>query len=318
MSLPKFAYFKGGIVPYDEARVGVLNHSLNYGTAAFAGLRAYWNDELEELFIFRAADHYKRFLNSAKLLCMDLDHDHESLIVVTKKLLQKEGYRCDVYIRPLAYKADEMIGVKLHGLEDAISIVSIPFDKYVSNDTNAHVTFSSWRRIEDNVIPARGKISGAYANSAFIKSDALRSGFDEALVLNQDGHVSEGSAENIFMIREGVLITPPVTDNILEGITRRTVIELAREELNLTVVERPIDRTEVYICDEFFMTGTAAQVTAVTRVDHRSIGTGGMGVITSRLREIFKEVVYARNPKYAHWNIPVYAEVPKADLGRVR
>jgi branched-chain amino acid aminotransferase len=317
MSLPKFAYFKGGIVPYDEARVGVLNHSLNYGTAAFAGLRAYWNDELEELFIFRAADHYKRFLNSAKLLCMDLDHDHESLIVVTKKLLQKEGYRCDVYIRPLAYKADEMIGVKLHGLEDAISIVSIPFDKYVSNDTNAHVTFSSWRRIEDNVIPARGKISGAYANSAFVKSDALRSGFDEALVLNQDGHVSEGSAENIFMIREGVLITPPVTDNILEGITRRTVIELAREELNLTVVERPIDRTEVYICDEFFMTGTAAQVTAVTRVDHRSIGTGGMGVITSRLREIFKEVVYARNPKYAYWNIPVYAEVPKADLGRV-
>jgi len=317
MSLPKFAYFKGGIVPYDEARVGVLNHSLNYGTAVFGGLRAYWNDELDELFLFRPADHYRRFLNSARLLCMDFDHDHNNLIRITIELLQKEGYRCDVYIRPLAYKADEMIGVKLHGLQDALSIVSLPFDKYVSNDTNAHVTFSSWRRIEDNVIPARGKISGAYVNSAFIKTDALRSGFDEALVLNQDGHVSEGSAENIFMVRDGVLITPPVTDNILEGITRRTIIELASDRLKLPVIERPIDRTEVYICDEFFMTGTAAQVTAVTRVDHRQIGDGQMGLITTQLREIFQEVVYGRNQDYTHWNTPVYAGVLHPDPGQV-
>ena len=309
MPLPNYAFFKGSIVPYEQAKVGVLNHSLNYGTAAFAGIRAYWNSEDEDLYLFRPFDHYRRFLNSTKLLCMQFDHTPESLCQATIELLQREGHRYDVYIRPLAYMADEMIGVKLHDLENEISIVSIPFDRYVSNDTNAHVTFSSWRRIEDNVIPARGKISGAYANSAFIKTDALRSGFDEALVLNYDGHVSEGSAENIFMLRDGVLVTPPVTDNILEGITRRTVIELARRELDLTVVERQIDRTEVYICDEFFMTGTAAQITAVTHVDHRSIGTGVMGPTTERLRALFTDVVYARNQEYSHWNVPVYEEI---------
>lgn len=309
MTLPNYAFFRGSIVPYEQAKVGVLNHSLNYGTAAFAGIRAYWNSDHEELYLFRPEDHYRRFLNSTKLLCMQFDHTPESLIQVTIELLKREGHCCDVYIRPLAYMVDEIIGVKLHDLENEISIISIPFDRYVSNDTNAHVTFSSWRRVEDNVIPARGKISGAYANSAFIKTDAMRSGFDEALVLNYDGHISEGSAENIFMMRDGVLVTPPVTDNILEGITRRTVIELAQRELNLTVVERQIDRTEVYICDEFFMTGTAAQVTAVTRVDHRPIGSGIMGQTTQKLRALFEEVVYARSDMYRDWNLPVYEPV---------
>ncbi|HUV92057.1 MAG TPA: branched-chain amino acid transaminase [Anaerolineales bacterium] len=306
MALPNHAYFKGSIVPYGEAKVGVLNHALNYGTAVFGGIRAYWNGDSEQLYLFRPKDHYKRFLNSAKLLCMEFDNTPESLVEVTINLLEVEGLRCNAYVRPLAYKADEIIGVKLHDLQDEIAIVSLPFERYVSNDTNAHVTFSSWRRVDDNVIPARGKISGAYVNSAFIKTDALRSGFDEALVLNEDGHVSEGSAENIFMLRDGVLITPPVTDNILEGITRRTAMELASSELGLTVVERQIDRTEVYICDEFFMTGTAAQITAVTRVDHRPIGSGQMGPVTTQLRGVFEDVVYGRNPEYRHWNVPVY------------
>ena len=306
MALPNYAYFKGSIVPYGEAKVGVLNHALNYGTAVFGGLRAYWNGDSEQLYLFRPKDHFKRFLNSAKLLCMEFGNTPDSLTEVTINLLKKEGFRCNAYVRPLAYKADEIIGVKLHDLQDEIAIVSLPFERYVSNDTNAHVTFSSWRRVDDNVIPARGKISGAYVNSAFIKTDALRSGFDEALVLNEDGHVSEGSAENIFMFRDGVLITPPVTDNILEGITRRTAIELARSELGLTVVERQIDRTEVYICDEFFMTGTAAQIPAVTRVDHRPIGSGQMGPVTTQLRGVFEDVVYGRNPEYRHWNVPVY------------
>jgi len=306
MALPNYAYFKGSIVPYGEAKVGVLNHALNYGTAVFGGIRAYWNGDTEQLYLFRPKDHYKRFLNSAKLLCMEFDNTPENLTEVTINLLKMEGLRCNAYVRPLAYKADEIIGVKLHDLHDEISIVSLPFERYVSNDTNAHVTFSSWRRVDDNVIPARGKISGAYVNSAFIKTDALRSGFDEALVLNEDGHVSEGSAENIFMLRDDVLITPPVTDNILEGITRRTAMELAGSELGLTVVERQIDRTEVYICDEFFMTGTAAQITAVTRVDHRPIGSGGMGPVTTQLRGVFEDVVYGRNPEYRHWNVPVY------------
>ncbi|MGW8252124.1 MAG: aminotransferase class IV, partial [Anaerolineales bacterium] len=240
MVLPIHAYFKGEIVPYAEAKVGVLTHALNYGTAVFAGMRAYWNQEDEQLFLFRPRDHYKRFLNSAKLMNMAFEHTPETLTQVTIQLLKADGYQRDVYIRPLAYKSDEMIGVKLHDLQDEISIVAIPFDRYVTKDTDAHVTISSWRRVDDNAIPARGKISGAYANSALIKTDAVRAGFDEALVLNQDGHPSEGSAMNIFMLRDGEVVTPPITDNILEGITRRTAIEMLREELGLNIVERPI------------------------------------------------------------------------------
>ncbi len=306
MALPKNAYFQGKIVPYAEAKVGVLTHGLNYGTAVFGGIRAYWNEDNQQLFIFRPQEHYQRFLNSARVMCMEFEHTPQSLTQITIDLLRADGYQCDVYIRPLAYKADEMIGVKLHGLKDEIAIVAIPFERYLANDSNAHVTFSSWRRVDDNVIPARGKIAGAYANSALIKTDALRAGFDEALVLNQDGHVSEASAMNIFMLRNGELITPPVTDNILEGITRRSVIELAKEELGLKVVERSIDRTEIYLCDELFLTGTAAQITAVTRVDFRPIGSGQMGPITTQLRAIFGQVVRGCSPKYCLWNTPVY------------
>ncbi len=306
MALPKFAYFEGKIVPYSEAKVGVMTHALNYGTAAFGGVRAYWNEEEQQLFIFRPHDHFKRLLRSARLLCMHFDHTPESLTQVLKDLLRAEDAHEDMYIRPLIYKADEMIGVKCHDMTDEITIFTVPFGRYVSNDTGAHVTISGWRRIDDNTIPARGKISGAYVNSALIKTDALRAGFDEALVLTQDGHISEGSAENIFMVRDGVLITPPVYENILEGITRRTIIQLAKEELGIEVVERPIDRTEVYICDELFMTGTAAQVTAVTKVDHRPVGDGVMGPITAKLRDLYDDVVRGKVPKYRHWNEPVY------------
>ncbi|OGN94766.1 MAG: branched-chain-amino-acid transaminase [Chloroflexi bacterium RBG_13_50_21] len=304
--LPKHAYFQGNIVPYSQAKVGVLTHALNYGTAAFAGLRAYWNDEEKQLYIFRAADHYRRFLNSAKLLCMQLDQTPERLTQITVDLLRVDNYRENIYIRPLAYKSDEVIGVKLHGLHEELTICAIPFDRYLDDDTNAHVTISSWRRVDDNIIPARGKIAGAYANSAFIKTDAVRAGFDEALVLTQDGHVSEGSAMNFFMLREGVLVTPSVTENILEGITRKSVIELAREELNLTVLERPVDRTEVYVCDELFMTGTAAQITAVTKVDYREVGSGKMGPVTTQLYHLFQDIIHGRVPKYHHWLTPVY------------
>jgi branched-chain amino acid aminotransferase len=310
--LPIHAFFQGKIVPYSEAKVGVLTHGLNYGTAVFGGLRGYWNAEKEQLYLFRPLDHYRRFLSSTKLMLMELDQTPESLMQLTIDLLRADGYRCDVYLRPLAYKSDEIIGVKLHDLHDELTIAAVPFERYVTNDTDAHATFSSWRRVDDNMIPARGKIAGAYANSALIKTDAVRAGFDEALVLTQDGHVSEGSAMNIFMVREGVMVTPPITENILEGITRRSVIELVRQEIGMPVVERQIDRTEVYLSDEFLMTGTAAQITAVTRVDYRQIGTGKMGPITTRLRELFFEIVRGRNAKYSHWNVPVYAQVPEA------
>lgn len=306
MSLPKYAYFKGKIVPYSEAKVGVLTHGFNYGTAVFGGIRAYWNEEEQQLYVFRVYEHFQRLLNSAKIMCMELGHTPESLTKITLELLRKEDYRRNIYIRPLAYKADEIVGVKLHGLEDEITIAALPFDSYVANDTNAHVTFSSWRRLDDNMVPARGKVGGAYANSALIKTDAVRAGFDEALVLTQEGHVSEGSAMNIFMMRDGELITPSITENILEGITRRTAIELARAELGLTIIERPIDRTEIYMSEELFMTGTAAQIVAVTQVDYRPIGTGKMGPITAKLRELYAQVVRGRIPKYHHWNTPVY------------
>lgn len=309
MAVPNFAYFKGKIVPYSEAKIGVMTHALNYGTAIFGGVRGYWNEEEEELFIFRLQDHLKRLYNSARMMVMDMPVSPEELQNAILELIQKEGHRQDVYIRPMAYFADEIIGVKLHDLQTELTVFSVPFDKYVSNDTGAHVTFSSWRRVDDNMIPARAKVAGAYVNTAFIKTDAVRAGFDEALVLTADGHISEGSAENIFMMRDGVLYTPPITDNILEGITRRSVMELAEQELGLKVVPRSIDRTEVFICDELFMTGTAAQVTAITKVDHRSVGDGKMGPLTAKLRKLYDDAVRGRLPQFRHWNHPVYEKI---------
>jgi branched-chain amino acid aminotransferase len=307
--LPKYAYFNGSIIPYDDAKIGVLNHTFNYGTGAFAGVRGYWNQQDEELYLFRTKDHFKRLLNSAKLLRMEFDLSPDDLTRVTIELLQKEGLRQDVYIRPLIYFSDETIGVRLHDLDPAITMAAIPFDKYVSNDESAHVTISSWRRVDDNMVPARGKITGAYINTALIKTDAKKAGFDEALVLNMDGHLSEGSAMNFFMMRDGALITSPVTDNILEGITRRTIMELAREELGLEVVERSVDRTEIYLCDELILTGTAAQVTAATQVDHRKIGDGKLGPVAAQLRQLYDDVVRGKMEKYRHWNTPVFEKM---------
>jgi branched-chain amino acid aminotransferase len=306
VTLPKYAYFEGQIVPYSDAKVGVMNHTLNYGTGAFAGVRAYWNKDQEQLYIFRPLDHFKRLLQSAKLLYAEVNYKPEDLRDTIIELIRAEGYREDCYIRPLLYNADEIIGVRLHDLTPKITMFSVPFTRYVERDDNAHVTFSSWRRIDDNAIPARGKITGAYINSAFIKTTAVLSGFDEALVLSNDGHISEGSAENVFIIRDGVLITPPVSENILEGITRRTIVTLAKEELGLEVRERPIDRTEAFVCDELFLTGTAAQVTAVTHVDHQPIGNGVMGPITTKLRQLYDDLVRGKLSAYRGWNEAVY------------
>jgi branched-chain amino acid aminotransferase len=312
--LPNYAYFQGRIVPYGEAKVGVMTHALNYGTGCFGGLRGYWNTDESQLFVFRPHDHYRRFLQSACILSMDLGLDEEALVNITLELLRAEGLRQDSYIRPLAYKADEIIGVRLHDLSDELTIFAVPFGRYVDNEEGAHVTISSWRRVSDNTIPARGKITGAYVNSALAKTDAQRSGFDEALVLNRDGHVAEGSAENFFMLRDGVVITPPVTDNVLEGITRRTVMTLLRDELGMEVVERSIDRSELYVADEMWFSGTGVQIAAITRLDHRPVGGGKMGPLVSDLRELYFDVVRGRVAKYRHWNTPVYVtETTAAD-----
>ncbi len=305
MDLSKHAFFEGGIVPLADAKINIAVHGFLYGTTVFSGMRAYWNEEKQHLFVFRPYEHFHRLLDSAKIMSMSIPYDEQALIDLTLELLRKDDWRQDVYLRPTIYKADMGIGVRLHNLRDEFSMFVTAFDKYLSNDSDAHLTFSSWRRIDDNTIPARGKISGAYANSALIKTDANRAGFDEAIVLDQDGQVSEGSAMNIFMVRDGVLVTPPSTDNILEGITRRSVIELARNELGIRVVERSIDRTEVFIAEELFMTGTAAQIVAATKVDYRPIGSGKMGPITTKLRALFDDVVHAGNLKYKQWSLEV-------------
>jgi branched-chain amino acid aminotransferase len=283
-----------------------MTHALNYGTGCFEGIRAYWNAAEEQLYVFRMPEHYERMHLSARILFIDLPHSVEELGAITVELLRREGYRQDAYIRPLAYKAEEGIGVRLHNLRDGFSIFAVPFGRYIDSEEGCRVSISSWRRIDDNAAPARAKITGVYINSALVKSCAVMSGFDEALVLTQTGHISEGSAENFFMVRDGKLITPPVTSNILEGITRSTVIELAREELGIETVERSIDRSEIYIADEAFFCGTGVQIAAICEVEHRPVGHGRMGPVVQQLRELYFSVVRAEAPKYRHWCTPVY------------
>lgn len=308
----QYAFFEGRIVPIEEAKISIMTHGFNYGTGAFGGLRGYWNEQKEELFVFRPYDHYERLLNSAKMLLIDLPYSRDDLVNITLTLLQHEAYRQDVYIRPLVYKSDHLIGVRLNGLKGDFALFSVPFGRYIQSEEGAKVGFSSWRRLPDDALPPRGKFTGAYVSSAFIKSEALMNGFDEALVLDQTGHVSEGSAENIFILRKNQLVTPPVTSDILEGITRRSLIQIARDELGLEVVERPIDRTEFYVADEAFMCGTGVQMAAIVEVDHRPVGDGKLGPVVESLRNFYYDILHGRNTKYMDWVVPVYASTPIA------
>jgi len=301
-----YAFFQGQIVPIEQAKVSVMTHALHYGTACFGGIRAYWNEQDEQLYVFRLEDHIKRFLSSASLLLMQVPYSPQQLRDTVVELLRREGQRTDMYVRPLAYKADHKIGVLLHGMNDEVTIFATPFGRYVANEEGASVRISSWRRVDDNAIPARGKIAGAYVNSSLVKSEALMDGYDEAIVLDEHGHASEGSAANIFMVRDGRLITPPVSSNILEGITRRTIMELAAAELGIVTEEREIDRTELYVCDELFFCGTGVQVAAITAVDHRPVGAGVMGPTTTAIRDLYFDVVRGHVAKYRAWNTPVF------------
>jgi branched-chain amino acid aminotransferase len=304
--MPSYAFFKGRIVPIEEAKVSIMTHAFNYGTGCFEGIRAYWNDEHKQLYVFRLREHYERLHRSCRILRMQLPYSVEDMGQITVDLLRQEGYRQDAYIRPLAYKADEIIGVRLHNLTDEFAVFAVPFGRYLETEEGCHACVSAWHRVDDSTSPARAKITGTYINSALAKSDAVLSGYDEALVPDQAGHISEGSAENLFIVRNGTLITPTVTSNILEGITRDSIIELAREEMHLPTVERPIDRSELYICDEAFLTGTGVQVAAITNIDHRPVGSGVIGPVVSELRRLYFEVVKGRNRKYQHWCTPVY------------
>lgn len=301
------AYFEGKIVPIEEASVSITCSTLHYGTGCFGGLRAYWNEDHEQLYAFRLVEHYQRFLNSAKLLRCEFDISPEQLADITIELLSREGWRENVYMRPLAYKNDDIFKIWLHDADDQIAIFTQPVGTYIATDTGAKVCVSSWRRVDDTAIPARGKLNGAYVNSALIKSEAMLSGFDDAIVLNQDGHVSEGSAANLMIVRDGVVITPPINANLLEGITRRSLITLIRDELGLELVERNIDRSELYLADEAFFCGTGVEMVAIGSIDHREIGDGNRGPITKQLHDLYRRVLRGEEEKYMDWVSPVHA-----------
>lgn len=304
-----YAYFQGSIVPLEQAKIGVMTHAFNYGTAVFEGIRGNWNDEAKTLYLFRMREHYERLARSCKIIQLDLRDSIDRLCELTLEIVERSGYEEDVYIRPLVYKSSEQVGVRLHNLETDTVIFITPFGPYLDFEKGARCHVSTWRRVDDTGIPPRAKVTGIYVNSALAKTEAQSAGFDEAIMLNADGHVSEGSGENIFIIRNGRLITPSPADNILEGITASTAVELAQKELGLETVERQIDRTELYVADEIFMTGTAAHLTPVVEVDRRPIGDGTPGPITRKLSAIFFDVIRGKNELYQHWCTPVRIRV---------
>ena len=301
-----YAFFKGEIVPLEEAKVNIRTHALQYGTACFEGIRGYWNSEKEQVYILHMETHYRRLLGNCRILKIDLPYSIEDLGRITKELAVKNGYREDAYIRPLAYKSSEMIAPRLHDLEGDLAIYMIPMGDYIDTSKGVRTMVSSWRRVSDNAIPARGKITGSYINSALAKTEAVENGFDEAIVLTEDGHVCEGSAENIFIIRNGTLATPPLTEEILEGVTRDSIIKIAKEELGVATVERKVDRTELYIADELFFCGTGAQVSSIVEVDRRMIGNGKPGEITSEISKLYFDIVRGKVDNYREWVTPVY------------
>ena len=302
----KYAFFDGEFIPIEGAKVSIMTHALNYGTGCFEGIRAYWNEDEQQLYAFRMPEHYERLHRSCNILLIELPYSVDELNNITIELLRREGFQQDTYIRPLAYKSQEGIGVRLKGIADSFAMFALPFGRYIEREEGANVCVSSWRRIYDTSLPARAKCTGAYINSAFCKSEAEMNGFDEAIVLTRGGSVSEGSAENLFLVRNGVLITPSVTSDILEGITRATLIQLAREELQIGVEERTVDRTELYVCEEAFFCGTGVQIAAIASIDNRPVGEGRIGPITKALRDRYFDIVRGKVPKYEGWCTPIY------------
>jgi branched-chain amino acid aminotransferase len=304
-----YAYLRKRIVPLEEAKVPVMTHAFLYGTAVFEGIRGNWSEEQEQTLLFRPREHFQRLKQSAHIMHIGLPQSVDELTEICAEITRRSGFREDVYIRPIAYKSGEVIGPKLSDVEDDFLLFVLPFGNYLDTDAGIRCQTSTWRRVPDTSIPARAKVNGLYVNSALAKTEALENGYDEAIMLNDDGHVSEGSGENIVMIRHGRLITPERSDNVLEGITLESVFTLAKDELGLEVIERTIDRTELYVADEVFLTGTAAHLSPVVEIDRRSVGAGGVGPLTARLQKLFFDVLRGRNPKYASW---VHAVAPAA------
>ena len=295
------AFFKGKIVPISEARVSVMTHALHYGTGVFEGIRGNWNQEKGTIYIFRLREHYERLLRGCRILLLEIPYTVDELCDMTVELVERNGHQQDIYIRPLAYKSAELVAnLKLQELASDFTLMSVPFGNYLGSDVLRCCT-SSWRRVDDPMMPTRIKSAGIYVNSVLAKTEATLAGFDEAIILNHDGHVCEGSGENIFLVSGGRLATPTLEDNALPGITRDTIIQLARNELGLEVVERTIDRSELYLADEVFLSGTAAHLTPVVQLDSRPIADGNPGPISTELQKMYFDVVFGRFPKYLHW-----------------
>jgi branched-chain amino acid aminotransferase len=303
--MPSYAYFQNKIVPLEEAKIGIMTNCIHYGTSVFEGIRGNWNSDKELTYIFRLKEHYERLARGCHVLNIALHHSLDDLCDKTIELVRKCAFREDVYIRPVAYASSHALGVRLHDLEHDFFIIVMPWGPYLDVD-KARCCVSSWHRPEDNVIPPQIKAAGIYINNALAKTEAVSNGFDEAIMLAPDGHISEGSGENIFLVIDGKLVTPASQNNILIGITRNTVIELAEKELGIEAVHRSIDRSEIYTADECFLTGTAAHITPVSEVDHRKINNGEIGEITAKLQKIYARIIRGDHPKYVHWCTPVY------------
>lgn len=305
----EYAYFNKQFMPVSEAKIGIMTHALHYGTACFEGIRGNWNGDEGKMYLFRVKEHFERLLKNCRILKIGLPYTADELCRLAVELAEMNGYAEDIYIRPLVYKSAQAVGVRLHNLEDDFLMFVVPFGNYLDVEKGCRCCISSWRRIDDTMIPPRAKITGIYVNNAMAKTEAWENGFDEAILLNMDGHVSEGSGENIFIVVDGKLVTPPPSDNILVGITRDTIMTLARQELGIETVERSVDRNELYVVDECFLTGTAAHVTPVVDIDHRTIGDGRVGETTKRLQDLYFDAIKGKNPDYLHWCTPVSRKV---------
>ncbi len=304
--MTEYVYLNGEYVDIAKASIPVRTHAFLYGTAVFEGIRAYWNEEEKQLYVFRAKEHYERLQRSAKIMYMESPHTVEEYCKITVDLMKKNNYREDAYMRPTLYKSAQKVGPGLFDNPDSFMIISNKMGDYIDTSKGLSVCVSSWRRNSDNAIPPRAKVAGGYANAALIKTDAHNAGFDDAIVLDEQGKVTEGSAMNLFIIQNGKLVTTMKTDDILVGVTRNTIIELAKDVLGLEVEERAIDRTELYISDEAFYCGTGAQVSPIVKIDNRKLGDGNVGPIAKDLQKLYFEVVKGKVPKYKKWCMPVY------------
>jgi branched-chain amino acid aminotransferase len=299
-------YFDGAFMPLQQATVNVATHALHYGTGCFEGIRGYWNEERHELYVLKLDEHVERFFRSCSVLRIRPPFNRAEMRHIILEVLRQNRFTSDVYIRPVAFKATQTIKLTLSSLDDSFAIFAFPFGHYAHREGGLRVGISSWRRIDDNAIPTRAKVTGGYVNASLASDDAARANYDEALMLNNDGNLSEASSANLFLLRGNKLITPAPSENILEGITRDAVMQLAREELGLEVEERAVGRTEIYIADEAFLTGTGIQVQAVVEVDGRKVGTGTPGPVVTRLEAMYAAAVRNRMPAYANWCTPTY------------